>query len=140
MVARSAIVAPHRFEVHTETGRRILLDRIDALENGFAVEVRPIERHDTRKQRRLYNAWISDISKYSGDGWACTDKFIRRELLPVQHEIVCGKKVPRLTDIEDLETDEMSDLLEQLQAYNAGEIGANLRDPAEYRKKIARNG
>lgn len=134
MSERAPIDAPYRWEVHTETGRRILLDRIEALENGFAVEVRPLRRRDTTKQIGLYNGWIADISDHTGDDWRSIDKEIRRTFLPIKHEVVFGKSTPMLTEIRDLEKEQITVLLDRLSAYNGTHIGANLRDPAVYRK------
>ena len=135
MPARKPIDAPFKFEVHSDTGCQILLSRLAALDNGFVVEISPVKRYDTKKQKGLYRAWIADISDHTGDDWSSIDKYIRRELLPIWHEVICGKKIARLTSVDDLEKHEMSVFLDRLSAYNGQHIGANLRDPNEYRKR-----
>ena len=135
MPARKPIDAPYKFEVHSDTGRRILLDRLEGFDNGFVVEIRPARHYNTAKQRGLYSGWIADIADETGGDWSGIDKAIRRELLPIVHEVVFGKNCARLTKLEDLNEAQMSTLLDRLTVYNVQNIGANLRDPNEFRKR-----
>lgn len=136
MVERHKIDAPYSWEVHTEVGREILLERIAGLENGFAVELRPITKRNNKKQVGLYNGWISDISDHTGDSWRNVDKMIRREFLPTVHETVCGKSITVLTNVRDLEIGQLRDLLDKIEAFNGEFLDAALRDPKEYKTNL----
>lgn len=105
------------------------LQTIKVSHKPYRVTIEVEKSKRTKDQNRLYWMWLSCISEESGNSRDDLHEFFKQKFLNTYARVIYGEEVKCVQSTTELQTDEFTKYLENIQLWVAEELGITLPNP-----------
>ena len=126
-----------RFVLARKKDAAAIYETLLGLEGVWDVEVKPHVESRRRAQENLYRGWVRIIAGHTGNDPECLHLFLARKFLGMEHKTVRfewkgnthEREVDDIRSTTKLSMKDMSDYMDQVNAFAADTLGITLPQP-----------